>query len=96
MIAIADRGYDADWFRKALKHYGIQHCITPRNKRRTKSRSSKTLYNLCHHIESMFERIKDWRRIAMRYDRGAPSVFSTICKASPLRRAFLFNFACIG
>ena len=30
---IADRGYDADWFREALKDKGIKPCITGRNSR---------------------------------------------------------------
>ena len=42
----------------------------------------KTLYRQRHKIEIMFGRIKDWRRIAMRYDRCAPTFFSTICLAA--------------
>ena len=30
---IADRGYDADWFRKALKDKGIRSCIPGRKSR---------------------------------------------------------------
>ena len=30
---LADRGYDADWFRNALKEKGISPCIPPRAKR---------------------------------------------------------------
>ncbi len=30
----------------------------------------------------MFGRLKDWRRIAMRYDRCAHTFFSAICIAS--------------
>jgi transposase len=68
---IADRGYDADWFITALKEQGVTPCIPPRKNRTTRRRYSKTPYKQRHKIEIMFGRIKDWRRIAMRYDRCA-------------------------
>lgn len=83
---IADRGYDADWFRAALKKKGTKPCIPPRTNRKNKCRSSKTLYKQRHTIEIMFGRIKDWRRIAMRSDRCAHTFFSAICIAA----AFIF------
>lgn len=42
----------------------------------------QTLYKQRHKIEMMFGRIKDWRRIAMRYDRCAHTFFSAICLAA--------------
>jgi len=36
----------------------------------------------CHKIENMFARLKDWRRISMRYDRCAHTFFSAICIAA--------------
>lgn len=83
---IADRGYDADWFRIALRNKGITPCIPPRKSRRKKPRYSKLLYKQRHKIEIMVGRIKDWRRIAMRYDRCAHTFFSAICLAA----AFIF------
>lgn len=41
----------------------------------------KNLYRQRHKIETMFGRLKDWRRIAMRYDRCAHTFFSAICLA---------------
>jgi len=79
---IADRGNDADWFITALKKQGVTPCIPPRKNRTTRRRYSKILYKQRHKIEIMFGRIKDWRRIAMRYDRGAHTVFSAICLAA--------------
>jgi transposase len=37
-------------------------------------RHEKILYKIHHKIENMFGKLKDWRRIAMRYDRG-PALF---------------------
>ena len=79
---IADRGYDADWFRTALQKKGVTPCIPPRKNRKKKPRYSKTLYKQRHKIEIMFGRIKDWRRIAMRYDRCAHTFCSAICLAA--------------
>ena len=39
------------------------------------------LYRQRHRIEIMFDRLKDWRRIAMRYDRCAHTFFSAITLA---------------
>jgi len=79
---IADRGYDADWLIAALKKKGITPCIPPRKNRKKQRRYSRHLYKQRHRIAIMFGRIKDWRRIAMRYDRCAHTFFSAICIAA--------------
>ncbi len=42
----------------------------------------KALYRQRHRIENMFGRLKDLRRIAMRYDRCAHTFMSTILLAA--------------
>jgi transposase len=42
----------------------------------------KALYRQRHRIENAFGRLKDWRRIATRYDRCAHTFFSAICIAA--------------
>ena len=79
---LADRGYDANWFREALREKGIEPCIPPRQNRKERFGYDKTLYKQRHKIENMFGRLKDWRRIAMRYDRCAHTFFSAICIAA--------------
>jgi len=71
---IADRGYDADWFRDALKDKEIKPCIPGRKKRKSPVKYDKRRYKRRNRIEIMFGRLKDWRRIATRYDR-CPKVF---------------------
>ena len=71
---IADRGYDADWFREALHDMGIRPCIPGRKSRGKPVRHDKRRYKRRNRIEIMFGRLKDWRRIATRYDR-CPKVF---------------------
>jgi transposase len=79
---LADRGYDADWFRKALIDKGIEPCIPPRKSRKKKISYDRRLYKERHKIENMFGKLKDWRRIATRYDRQAHTFFSAICIAA--------------
>ena len=79
---LGDRGYDADWFRRALIEKGIAPCIPPRKNRKVQHAYDKTLYKQRHKIENMFGWLKDWRRIAMRYDRCAHTFFSAVCIAA--------------
>jgi putative transposase len=79
---LADRGYDSDWFRQTLVERGIEPCIPPRRNRKEPLAYDKTLYRQRHKIECMFGKLKDWRRIATRYDRCAHTFFSAICIAA--------------
>ena len=67
--AFGDRGYDADWFRNALIDIAISPCIPSRIGPKVPIPHDADLYHLRHRIENMFARLKDWRRIATRYDR---------------------------
>lgn len=79
---LGDRGYDANWFRDALQDKGITPCIPSKRNRKEQIDYDKNLYKQRHKIEIMFGRLKDWRRIAMRYDRCAHTFFSAICIAA--------------
>lgn len=79
---LADRGYDADWFRQALKAKGIKPCIPPRKNRKTPVEYDKELYKQRHKVEIMFGRLKDWRRIATRYDRCYETFLAAITIAA--------------
>jgi len=79
---LGDRGYDPDWFREALKDKGIRPCIPGRKQRKKTVKYDKRRYKRRNRIEIMFGRLKDWRRVATRYDR-CPKVFlSTIALAT--------------
>jgi putative transposase len=79
---IGDRGYDSNRLRAALIKRGITPCIPPTRNRKIDIPYDKTLYRQRHHIENMLGRLKDWRRIATRYDRCAHTFFSAICLAA--------------
>jgi transposase len=69
---LGDKGYDADWLRSALARRGIAACIPSKANRKIRIPHDVALYRQRHRIENMFGRLKDWRRIHTRYDRGAP------------------------
>ena len=79
---IADRGYDSSGFRAALMERGIEPCIPSSRSRKVLILHDKVLYRQRHRIENMFARLKDWRRVATRYDRCAHTFFSAICIAA--------------
>jgi len=81
-VLIADKGYDSDEFRAALIERGTMPCIPPRKTRKTQHTYCKTLYRQRHKVECMFGKLKDWRRVATRYDRCAHTFFSAICIAA--------------
>jgi transposase len=79
---IADRGYDSRRFREALAQRGIAACIPSTRSRKQAIPHDTTLYRQRHRIENTFGRLKDWRRIAMRYDRCAHTFFAAITLAA--------------
>jgi transposase len=75
---LADRGYDADWYREALEEKEIAPCIPSRKGRKVPIPHDEIRYRERHKIENSFARLKDWRRVATRYDR-CPKVFLSAC-----------------
>lgn len=72
--SLGDRGYDVDWFREALVDKGITPNIPGRKSRDKPIKYGRRRYKGRNRIEIVFGRLKDWRRIATRYDR-CPKVF---------------------
>jgi len=79
---LADRGYDADWFREALKDRRIKPCIPGRKSRGKPIRHDRRRYKRRNRIEIMFGRLKDWRRVATRYDRCPKALLSAVALAA--------------
>jgi len=79
---IADKGYDSDEYRAALRAKGITPCIPPRKGRNAPASFCKITYKQRHKVENMFAKLKDWRRIATRYDRRADIFMAAITIAA--------------
>ena len=81
---LADKGYDADWFRHALAQRKIAACIPSKSNRKVPILHDAFLYKQRHKIENMFGRLKDFRRIATRYDRLAQNFLAAVCLAATI------------
>lgn len=79
---LGDLGYDADWFREALKDKGIRACIPGRKPLKATAKYDKRRYQRRNRMEFMFGRLKDWRRVATRYDRCQKVFLSAIALAA--------------
>lgn len=56
--------------------------LASRPGRRNPVSHDRKLYRQRHRIENLFARLKDWRRIATRYDRCGELFLSAICIAA--------------
>jgi transposase len=69
-LLIADRAYDADRLRTWLQDKGIEAVIP--------GRAARAVVYPLNVIERMFGRLKNWKRIATRYDRLAVNYLAAI------------------
>jgi len=66
---IADRGYDSDPLVAALADRGVQAVIPPWRKRCHPRSYDPARYGQRHPVERLFSRLKQFRRVATRYDK---------------------------
>ena len=78
---IADKAYDSHRLRHALRARKIRPCIPVRKGQWDDNSFDPRLYRQRNVIERFFGRLKDFRRIAMRYDRCPISFFTAITTA---------------
>jgi transposase len=67
----ADKGYDSDALVSAIQDHGAQANIPPRSNRKTPRAYDLHCYNARHLIENLFARLKQFRRIATRFEKLA-------------------------
>ena len=79
---LADKGYDGDRFRESLLIRGILPIIPPRSNRKVPEHPDYRRYKDRNRIERMFNKLKQSRRIATRYDKTALSFASFLNLAS--------------
>ena len=71
LAVTADKAYDSEKVRQQIKDEGALPVIPSRSTATQKAYCPKRFYRRRHKIENYFCRIKDWRRIATRYDKLA-------------------------
>ena len=81
---IADRAYDARKLRDWLAERGCEAVIPPNPTRKHPHPYDAEAYKQRNLIERMFCRLKDFRRIATRYDKRADTFLSAVLIAATL------------
>ncbi len=81
-LCLADTAYDSDAFRSLLLERGTTPVI-PNNPTRIRHHPfDRQAYRLRNVIERTFSRLKDWRRIATRYDKLARNFMAAVAIAA--------------
>lgn len=68
-VAIADKGYDADHLAERIAGAGTEVVIPPRRNRTYRRPYDTDLYKERNRIERFFNKLKQFRRVATRYDK---------------------------
>ena len=81
-MLLADRGYDADWIRALVGQQDAWANIPPKRNRKEPICFSPYLYRARNLVERFFNKIKQCRRVATRYDKLAANYLAFIQLAS--------------
>jgi transposase len=81
---LGDKGYDSDNIRNDLAERGIEPVIPPRSNRKVPIEYDREAYKRRNLIERCVNRLKQFRRIATRYEKTARAYLSMLCIASTL------------
>ena len=81
---LGDKAYDSTELRNQLKERGTRPVIPNRSNRKQRFSFKKSLYKLRWRAEDAFNRVKDFRRVATRYDRLAVNYLASVCLAATM------------
>lgn len=81
---VADRGYDTNRVRQLLAAHGAEAVIPSTTSRKAPIPYDRQAYKARNQIERLWCRLKDWRRLATRYDKLAANFLSTAAIAATL------------
>ena len=81
-IVMADTAYDADHFRQAIADKGAIAVIPNNPSRAKKHPLDKHLYAQRHLVECCFSRLKQFRRVATRFEKTARNYLAVVTLAA--------------
>ena len=81
---VADRGYDSDAIRRLIAARGAEAVIPPSSPRVRQIPYDRIAYRQRNLVERLWCRLKDWRRIATRYDKLARNYLASVYLAALL------------
>lgn len=83
---LADRAYDANSLCDLIVEQGGEPVIPPRRHRKLQRGYDRIAYKQRWGVEGFFAKLKQWRRIATRYDKLAANFLGFIILASIMLR----------
>ena len=81
-VVIADAAYDADPLRQAIAAKGAVAVIPNNPSRARKHPLDKHLYAQRHLVECCFSKLKQFRRVATRFEKTAPNYLALVTLAA--------------
>lgn len=81
---LADKGYDSQQIIDTIKEMGAEPVIPPRSLRKEQREYDRDLYKARGAVEIMFNRLKQFRRVACRYEKTASNFCSFVYLAGIL------------
>ncbi len=81
-IVMADAAYDSDRLRKAITDKGARAVIPNNPSRALKFALDKPLYKERHLVECCFAKLKQFRRVATRYEKTARNYAAVVTIAA--------------
>ena len=79
---MADTAYDADYLREAIAAKGAEAIIPNNPSRALKHPLDKDLYAQRHLVECCFSRLKQFRRVATRFEKTARNYLAVVTLAA--------------
>jgi transposase len=83
-IVLADAAYDADHFRADVANAGAMAVIPNNPSRSLKRPFDKELYKERHLVECCFAKLKQFRRVATRYEKTARNYLAIVTIAATI------------
>jgi transposase len=83
-IVMADAAYDSNHIRQAIADKGAVAVIPNNPSRARKYPLDKNLYAQRHLVECCFARLKQFRRVATRYEKTARNYFAVVTLAATI------------
>lgn len=80
----ADKAYRNTWIRQYLRRRGIRSTIPHKSDQRRRGPFDKAIYRTRNRVERLFNRLKQNRRLAIRYEKTAENFLAMLQIASVL------------
>jgi len=74
---VCDRAYSSRPWRRMIEEAGAEPCV-PANRTHPPAPYDRAAYARRHRVENLWARLKEWRAVATRYDKTAPSFTATL------------------